>query len=143
MDPMSIYFKMLVVGMDARKEDGLRKRRKITLHSIRRYVKGVVSDQAGTDYSEWFLGHNHSAYWTRKEQERRKIYATQCMKYLTFLDYSTLEATGKNIEAKIMEKEREIDLLRQRDAVNTDAIASLSDRVTQLVKEMEMLKKTK
>jgi hypothetical protein len=42
-----------------------------------------------------------------------------------------------------LEKEREIDLLRQRDAVNTDAIASLSDRVTQLVKEMEMLKKTK
>jgi hypothetical protein len=138
---MSIYFKMLVVGMDARKEDGLRKRRKITLHSIRRYVKGVVSDQAGTDYSEWFLGHNHSVYWTRKEQERRKIYATQCMKYLTFLDYSTLEATGKNIEAKILEKEREIDLLRQRDKMKDDAIGQLSDQLMALTVRLQEIER--
>jgi hypothetical protein len=30
------------------------------------------------------------------------------MKYLTFLDYATLEATGKSIEAKLQEKDREI-----------------------------------
>ena len=26
------------------------------------------------------------------------------MKYLTYLDYTTIEATGKNIEAKLSEK---------------------------------------
>jgi len=36
---------------------------------------------------------------------------------LTFLDYTTLEATGKNIESKLSEKEKEIQLLRQRDSV--------------------------
>jgi hypothetical protein len=30
------------------------------------------------------------------------------MKYLSFLDYATLEARGKNIEAKLYEREREI-----------------------------------
>ncbi|MGB8450285.1 MAG: hypothetical protein WCE25_11245 [Nitrososphaeraceae archaeon] len=34
------------------------------------------------------------------------------MKYLTFLDYSTFEATGKNIEAKLEEKDKEMELLK-------------------------------
>jgi hypothetical protein len=50
------------------------------------------------------LGHNKSPYYTKKETERREIYASKCMKYLTFLDYSTLETTGKNIEAKLSER---------------------------------------
>lgn len=47
----------------------------------------------------------------------------------TVKDYTTLEATGKNIEAKLSEKEKEIQLLRQRDSINTDAIAGLSDQL--------------
>jgi len=62
------------------------------------------------------------------------------MKHLTFLDYSTLEATGKNIEAKLSEKDQEIKLLRQRDAMNTDAISTLSDQLEQVFKEIETLK---
>jgi hypothetical protein len=62
------------------------------------------------------------------------------MKYLTFLDYTTLESTGKNIEAKLTEKEKEIQFLRQRDSVNTDAIANLSDQVMKLMAEVQELK---
>ena len=128
------------MGLDQRKE-GKQRRRKITLHSFRRFVKTVISDQANTDYSEWFLGHNKSPYYTRKEPERSEIYASKCMKYLTFLDYSTLEATGKNIEAKLSEKEKEIQLLRQRDSMNTDAIAGLSDQLAKVMQEIEILKR--
>jgi integrase len=101
-----------VIGFGERKE-GMQ-RRKITLHSLRRNAKGVISDQAGQDYSEWFLGHAKSSYWTKKEPYRREIYATKCMKYLTFLDYTTLEATGKNIEAKLSEKEMQIQGLEEK-----------------------------
>jgi hypothetical protein len=145
--PSTVYVKVLtefekllsVVGLDQRKE-GKQRRRKITLHSLRRFVKTVISDQTNTDYSEWFLGHNKSPYYTKKEPERREIYATKCMKYLTFLDYTTLEATGKNIDAKLSEKEKEIQLLRQRDSVNTDAIANLSDQVMKLMAEVNEMK---
>ena len=148
-NPNGIYIKVItefqkllaVSGMDDRKEGiGIQKRRKITLHSFRRFVKTVISDQTNQDYSEWFLGHNKSPYYTKKEAERREIYATKCMKYLTFLDYTTLEATGKNIEAKLTEKEREIQLLRQRDSMNTDAIKNLSDQMMAMMKEVEELK---
>jgi integrase len=99
-------------GLDERKE-GMR-RRKITLHSLRRFVKTVISDEVGGDYSEWFLGHNGSVYYTKKELERREIYLTKCMKYLTFLDYVALEARGKSIEAKMSEKDRELQLMKQK-----------------------------
>ncbi|MFL6420615.1 MAG: tyrosine-type recombinase/integrase [Nitrososphaeraceae archaeon] len=146
--PNTVYVKVItefekllsVVGLDERKE-GKQRRRKITLHSLRRFVKTVISDQTNTDYSEWFLGHNKSPYYTKKEAERREIYATKCMKYLTFLDYTTLEATGKNIESKLSEKEKEIQLLRQRDSVNTDAIANLSDQVMKLMVEVNEMKR--
>ena len=148
-NPLHLYGKMASefekllgnIGMDDRKQDGLKMRRKITLHSFRRFVKTVISDQAGQDYSEWFLGHNKSPYYTKKEPERREIYATKCMKYLTFLDYTMLEATGKNIESKLSEKEKEIQLLRQRDSVNTDAIANLSDQLMKVMAEVQELKK--
>ncbi|HEX6028557.1 MAG TPA: tyrosine-type recombinase/integrase [Nitrososphaeraceae archaeon] len=148
--PHGLYVKMeqefnkilAIIGFDERKEEGVYKRRKITLHSFRRFCKSIISNQVNKDYSEWFLGHaSKSPYYTIKEVEKREIYGTRCMKYLTFLDYSTLEATGKNIEAKLSEKEKEIQLLRQRDSVNTDAIANLSDQVMKLMTEVEEMKK--
>lgn len=137
-DPNVIYVKMYlefrkllsIAGLDRRKEGGIQKRRKITLHSLRRHAKVVI--QVNQDYSEWYLGHSKSPYYTLKEPERRGIFATRCMKYLTFLDYSILESTGKNIEAKLSEKEKEIQLLRQRDSHNADAIATLSDKMQEL-----------
>jgi integrase len=120
--PRMLYAKILrefqklltIVGMDERKGEGIQERRKITLHSFRRFVKTVISDQVNQDFSEWFLGHNKSPYYTKKEPERREIYATKCMKYLTFLDYTTLEARGKNIEAKLSEKDSEIAGLKEK-----------------------------
>ncbi len=118
--PETLYIKLeteftkvlKVAGLDDRKE-GMR-RRKITLHSLRRFVKTVISDEVGGDYSEWFLGHNGSVYYTKKESERREIYLTKCMKYLTFLDYTALEARGKSIEAKLSEKDLEMQAMKQK-----------------------------
>ncbi len=101
--------------MDERKEGtSTYKRRKITPHSFRRFVKTVISNQVNQDYSEWFLGHTKSSYYVIKEQERRKIYAEKCMKYLTFLDYTTLDAASKSVEAKLSEKDQEIEALKQK-----------------------------
>jgi integrase len=148
--PTTVYIKIWlefkklleVSDLAERKEEGIYKRRKITLHSFRRFVKTVISNQVGQDFSELILGHNNkSVYYTLRESDRREIYATKCMKYLTFLDYITIEATGKNIEAKLSEKEKEIQMLRQRDSMNRDAIASLSDQLDKVMQEIKILKK--
>jgi integrase len=134
-DPNVLYIRVLIefqkllalTGLDKRKEGGVQKRREITFHSLRRYVKTVISDQTNKDYSEWFLGHSKSPYYIKKEPERRETYATKCMKYLTFLDYTTLEATGKSIESKLSEKDKQIEELVRKQGQFEQLIQSLID----------------
>lgn len=101
-----------LAGFTERKENS--KRHRITLNSFRRFVDSTITDLAGKDYAEWFLGHAKSSYYTKKEPERREIYTTKCMKYLTFLDYTTWEARGKSIEANLQEKDREMQALMKQ-----------------------------
>ena len=148
-DPKSIYNKvwyefdrlLTIVKMDDKKEHGLNHRKKITIHSLRRHAKTVISEQAGQDYSEFYLGHAKSPYWTMKEAKRREIYATKIMKYLTFLDYSTLETTGKNIEAKLNEKENEIQYLRQRDLAHDMEMKAMNQQMERLESAFSKLDK--
>jgi hypothetical protein len=118
----------------------------VTLHSLRRFAKTVIANQTSTDYSEWFLGHKKSPYFVQKERERRMMYATKCMPFLTFTDYSRLEqdATVKQSELdslmmkdmdkdrqieelkqRLQVKDREIELLKRRDTSNTDRLSNL------------------
>ncbi len=135
-NPNTLYIKVLeefqkllaIVGLNDRKEGGKQRRRKITLHSFRRFTKSVISDQVSQDFSEWFLGHSKSPYYTKKEFERREIYATKCMKYLTFLDYTTFEIRGKNIEAKLLEKDNEIQAMKTRHEQDMDAMREEMNR---------------
>ena len=54
-----------VAKLDSKKEGMQRKQ--ITLHSFRRLVKTVTSNQINQDYSEGFLGHKKSSYYILKE----------------------------------------------------------------------------
>lgn len=155
-EPHGIYFKILeefqkvleAAGLATRKEEGVYKRRKITFHSFRRFVRTTIANQTGnTDYGEWFLGHKKSVYYTNKPEQLKRIYAEHCMRYLTFLDYPTIEATGRSYEARLQQKDQEIEglkqqihLLQQRDSMNTDSLASLADTVNQLKADMDKLK---
>jgi hypothetical protein len=130
-----------IINLDERKEGGTGKRRRITLHSLRRYVKTVVSDQVNSDYSEFFIGHSHSPYWTKKEAERREIYADKIMRYLTFLDYSRLEATGKSVEARLASKDREITELQKELRENKDARIETANLYQQVIEILEKLEK--
>ena len=63
------------------------------------------------------------------------------MSALTFLDYSHLEATGRSVEARLTEKEREIAYLRQKDSTKEDSISNLSDQVMQMTIRMQQQEK--
>ena len=68
-----------------------------------------------------------------KEEKRREIYATKIMKYLTFLDYQSLETTGKNIEAKLNEKDSEIQYLRQRDFKHETDMVQMQNQLDKIL----------
>jgi predicted nucleic acid-binding Zn-ribbon protein len=107
-----------------------------------------------------------SPYYTMKEPMRREIYATKCMKYLTYLDYSALEATGKSIEKRLADKEdritelekqiaeiksREASVIKQTQEEALEAMKKIADqkiaealaRVEGTIKDLEALKTVK
>jgi hypothetical protein len=139
LNPESMYQKLTlefrklleVVGLDARKENSLRG--VVTFHSFRRFVKTVISDATNQDYSEWFLGHRKSPYYTNKEFQLRELYRTKCMPLLTFLNFAEIEsASRRDIKDKLDEKDREIERLCELESLSRDAITSLSERLMQL-----------
>ena len=80
--------------MAQRKDGQGLQRRKISFHLFRDYVKTTVSKHTTKDFSEWILGHAAgSTYWNIEEDETKELYL-KCMKYLTFLEYETVEAVG-------------------------------------------------
>jgi integrase len=111
------HFKKLLekVGMNERK-DGEGNRMEISFHSFRRFVKTAISNQGYGDYSEWILGHRSSMsarYYEAKEQELAEMYK-KCMKYLTFLDYPTVQSVGKDFESKLQERDKQYeDLMKE------------------------------
>jgi integrase len=103
-----------------------KRRRKITFHSFRRYVKSTISDLGYSDYSEWFIGHSGSTYWRKKESEKAELFK-KIEPYLTYLDYSELETKGADIETKLSEKDKQIESLINKQEQFELMIQSLID----------------
>ena len=118
------------IGMGAR-EDGNETRRKITLHSFRRFVKSTISDLGFSDYSEYHIGHSGSTYWRKKDKEKAEI----CKKiepYLTFLDIQQLERKGADMETQIIELQEVNQILRNREQIREERDRKSSERLSQL-----------
>jgi hypothetical protein len=121
------------------REDGNERRRQITLHSFRRFVKTTISDLGYADYSEYFIGYSGSTYWRKKDSEKAEIFR-KIEPYLTFLNVHQLERQGADIQSKVQELEELNQSLRNHDKMKDDAIAHLSDQlmvITTRLQEVE------
>jgi integrase len=116
------------IGMGSR-EDGNDHRRKITLHSFRRFVKSTISDLGYSDYSEWFIGHSGSTYWRKKDSEKAEIFK-KIEPYLTFLNIPQLERQGADLQTKIEELQDVNQLLRNKYNEKETQIKNLEESVS-------------
>ena len=128
------------IGKGLRDESSNNRRRQITLHSFRRFVKTTISDLGYSDFSEWFIGHSGSTYWTKKDSEKAEIFR-KVEPYLTFLNIPELERQGADIQTKVEELEELNQALRNRDKMKDDAIAQLSDQVMALTARMQVFER--
>ena len=103
------YFTNLLkkVEMDKRRRGEGIQRREISFHSFRDFVKSRIAIHTNSEFSEWFLGHSGSTYWNISDDEIKNLYV-KCIRYLTFLDYPTVETVGKDFESKMQQKDKEI-----------------------------------
>jgi integrase len=122
------------IGMGSREEESNnenkrgRGRRKITLHSFRRFVKTTISDLGYADYSEWFIGHAGSVYWKKKDSEKADIFK-KIEPYLTFLNVPQLERQGADLQTKIEELHDVNQLLRYKQNEKEEQIKKLEESV--------------
>jgi len=122
------------------REDGNQRRREITLHSLRRFVKTTISDLGYADFSNWFIGHSGSTYWTKKDSEKAEIFR-KIESYLTFLNIPQLERQGADIQTKVEELEQLNQSMRDRDRLKDDAIAHLSDQLIALTARLDSIER--
>ena len=122
------------------REDDNPRRREITIHSFRRFVKTTISDLGYADFSEWFIGHSGSAYWTKKDMEKAEIFR-KIEPYLTFLNIPQLERQGADIQSKVEELEALNQSMRDRDKLKDDAIAHLSDQLIALTARLDSIER--
>ncbi len=94
-------------------------------------MKSTISDLGYADFSEWFIGHSGSTYWTKKDSEKAEIFR-KVEPYLIFLNISQLERQGAYIQGKVEELEEINQSLRNRDKLKDDAISQLSDQLVAL-----------
>lgn len=126
-EPINLYyvirkeFVQLLTLLDAAKTEG--RRHAITLNSFRRFTKTTISDVAGYDYSEWFIGHAGSTYWRKKPEERTVAFA-KCEPNLSFIDFKQLESLVEDL------KDRNI---------KEDVISTLADQLTMVLEQNKRL----
>jgi len=114
------------MGMGDREEVGRGRRRRITLHSMRRFVKSTISDLGYGDFSEFMIGHSSSTYYRRTVDEKAALFQ-KIEPYLTFLDYQQLERRGADISAQLQEKDEQIQTLVKKQGEFELLIQSLID----------------
>jgi hypothetical protein len=147
-NPKMLYFDLMKsfgktldsMGKGVRDESSYNRRRQITLHSFRRFIKTTISDLGYFDFSEWFIGHSGFTYWTKKESEKAEIFR-KVEPYLTFLNIPQLERQGADIQSKVEELEEVNQSLRNRDKMKDDAIAQLSDQLMALTARMQEIER--
>ncbi len=122
-------------------------------HGFRKFYKSHAEQVMRPINVEITMGHNigiSSSYYRPQEKEVLTDYLN-AVDLLSINDnkrklrsrISEIEQKGKDgiysVEGRLYEREQEIRLLRQREEINTDAIANLSDKINQLLGKVHIL----
>jgi integrase len=142
-------------GLRSELQAGKKRHPFATNHSLRKYFKTRCELGGMKPINiENLMGHStgkSEPYYRPTENDLLQDYL-KCVDVLSVNDERTLQKKVDDlankskdneyiVNAKLSEKEKEIQLLRQRDSMNTDAIGSLTDKFMQLMQEVEGLKK--
>jgi integrase len=131
-------FNKLMRQLNIGYEDNNKNRHIFTLHSFRRYIRTLISDLGYQDFAEFTLGHANSTYWRKSTKDKYALFK-KIEPHLLLLDQSNLQRRGADMQTRLEAMEQENQTLRQKDSMNADAIASLSDRMHELTEKFQKL----
>jgi integrase len=123
-------------------EDITKRRRKITLHSFRRFVKTTISDLGYQDFSEFFIGHSQSTYWRKPDKEKLELFK-KIEPYLTYLDQSGLERKGADLQNRLEVMEQENKGLKGRYEQDMKSMQDKMNQIMEMIQENPKLARVK
>jgi integrase len=138
--PLAVQFDRVLDQLKVGYEDASKRRRKVTFHSLRRAYKSIVSNLGYSDYSEWALNHRGSPYYQVSEKDKYKIFK-KIEPEITFLNQRIIVERHADMQTRLEVMEQENQMLRQKDSINADAIASLSDKMQELMTKVHEVEK--
>jgi integrase len=100
-----IDFNRLANQLNFGYENTTKRRHVFTFHSLRRYVKSVISDVISSDFSEWAIGHPGSSYYVKTDEERYSLFK-RCEPFLTYLDQTGLNQKQTDLQSRLEESDR-------------------------------------
>lgn len=141
-------------GIRKPRKDGQKRHEWKVAHGFRKYYKSHAEQVMRPINVEITMGHDIGVSSSYYKPQEREVLAD----YLNSVDLLSINDGEKELHAKmseivlqskeevygvqgrLYEKEKEIEVLKQRDAVNSDAISALSDKLEEVVKDIEVLK---
>ena len=141
--------------IDLEKRVGVRSKDIKAAHGFRKFfTTQLVNSKLNPEIREMLLGHKiglTSAYYRPTDEEMYQEYL-KAVNHLTINEENRLrkrvdELSEKNkdydyiIKGKLEEKDKEIEVLKEQELNNTDAIASISDRLDDVMNELQLLKR--
>jgi integrase len=127
-----IDFNRLVNQLKFGYENATRRRHIFTFHSMRRWVKSVISDVISSDYSEWAIGHSGSSYYIKPETDQYALFK-RVEPFLTYLDQHGLEQKQTDLQSRLEIMERENQRL-QTSLRSVEALKIEVDKLKSVLK---------
>jgi integrase len=112
-------------------ENTTRRRHIFTFHSLRRWVKSVISDIISTDYSEWAIGHLGSSYYIKSDKEKYSLFK-RCEPFLTYLDQRGIEQKQTDLQSRLETMEQVNQTLR----IDKTKLESRLDKLEEMYKDL-------
>jgi integrase len=117
------------MGLDGREEeDGGGRRHKITEYSLRRYVKTTISNAGYFDFSEFFIGHKHSTYWSTDDEEKIRVFR-EVEDRLSYMDLKAIEARSATTQSKLDASEERVAQVEQELMKLKQLVQKIGDAV--------------
>jgi integrase len=131
---LSIEFAKVIDQLNIGYEDKRKRRHVFTLHSLRRYVRTLISDLGYQDFAIWTIGHASSTYWRKSEKEKYTLFK-KIEPHLLLLDQTALSRRHADTQSRLETMEQENRGLQEKYEQDIKSIQDKMNHIMEMIQE--------
>ena len=139
---LSIEFAKVINQLNVGYEDKGKRRHIYTLHSLRRYVRTLISDLGYQDFAIWTIGHASSTYWRKSEKEKYALFK-KIEPHLLLLDQTALSRRHADTQSRLETMEQENRGLQEKYEQDIKSMQDKMNQIMEMIQENPKLARVK